>query len=149
MRIRKENNYQKFLGSLIKKGNKVAAKRILTESFLDISKKKKIPVYKILNKVFSRLENYVEIKKIPWGKKKKKTVTLIPFPVKPKRQNFIKVKWILESAKEDTKKVNFSTKLSSEMYNLLYDKKKSKALAKKKEVRKLVIANKSNSHFRW
>jgi ribosomal protein S7 len=65
MRIKKENNYKKFLGSLIKKGNKVAAKRILTESFLDISKKKKIPAYKILNRVFSRLENFVEIKSIP------------------------------------------------------------------------------------
>lgn len=149
MRIKKENNYKRLLGSLIKKGNKVAAKRILTNSFLEISKKRKVSAYKILKRAFSRLENFVEIKKVPWGKKKKKRINLIPFPVKPKRQNFIKVKWILESAKEDTKKVNFSKKLSAELYNLMYDKKKSKALAKKKEVRKLVIANKSNSHFRW
>ncbi len=149
MILKTQNNYNKLLGSLIKKGNKVAAKRILTNSFLDISRTKKVPVYKILKRVFSKLENFVEIKKVPWGKKKKKTINLIPFPVKPKRQSFIKVKWIVESAKEDTKKINFSKKLSTEMFNLLYDKKKSKALAKKKETRRLIIANKSNSHFRW
>lgn len=145
----KKSNYEKFVGSLTKNGNKVAAKRILTTALQTISKKKKIPVYQLLPKVFKRLDNFVEIKKVTWGRGRKVRYNFIPFPLKPKRQKFLKIKWLVESAKEETKSVNFSEKLAAEMWNLLFDKKKSKALAKKKEIRKLVLANRSNSHYRW
>lgn len=144
-----KGNYEKLLGSLVKKGNKVAARRILTNTLITISKKKRVSTFRILSKVFKKLENHIEVKRVTWGKGRKARVNLIPFPLKPKRQKFLKVKWLVGSAREDRKKVDFSEKLSAEMWNLLYDKKKSKALAKKKETRRLVLANRSNSHFRW
>ena len=209
-KIRK-NNYTRFLGSLIKKGNKTAARNILTETLLKLTKKRsaqlatkqkerldtkiklsksqKIQVekqsrsdvnlvltrrkqlkkgskkqqlkqlkknkkatlggYSLFNVAFDKLDNGVEIKKVPWGKKKKKIINLIPFPVKARRQHFLKVKWILAGAKEDKKQTNFSDKILNEMWNILYDPKKSVSLAKRKEIRKQVLENRSNSHFRW
>ncbi len=197
-KIRK-NNYTRFLGSLIKKGNKIAARNILTETLLKLTKKRSakfatkqrihvkkstvgvvnlvtsrkkgkkvskkhqakklkklkntkkrvIGGYSLFNAAFSKLDNAVEIKKVPWGKKKKKIINLIPFPVKARRQHFLKVKWILAGAKEDKKQTNFSEKILNEMWNILYDPKKSVSLAKRKEIRKQILENRSNSHFRW
>jgi ribosomal protein S7 len=57
--------FNRFLGSLIKQGNKTAAKKILTTTLFDLSKKNKIPCYNVLPSIFKRLNNFVEIKKIP------------------------------------------------------------------------------------
>ncbi len=146
--------FNRFLGSLIKQGNKTAAKKILTTSLFDLSRteaalKENVPCYRVLPNIFKKLNNYVEVKKIPWGKKKQKKFNLIPFPLKPKRQVFYKIKWIVGASKEDVNKVPYSTKLFSEMYNVLYDPKKSKALIEKKRVNKEIFSSRSNSHFRW
>lgn len=113
-KIRK-NNYTRFLGSLIKKGNKIAARNILTETLLKLTKKRSakfatkqrihvkkstvgvvnlvtsrkkgkkvskkhqakklkklkntkkrvIGGYSLFNAAFSKLDNAVEIKKVP------------------------------------------------------------------------------------
>jgi ribosomal protein S7 len=138
-----KNIYTKFLGSLIKKGNKIAAKRILDTSFIKVSTKHKIPVHLILNKIFSKLDCFLEIKKI----RIRKNVHIVPFPLNSKRQNFLKIKWILESAKEDLRKVDFSEKISSEVSNILLNKK-SKILSKKDYIRKQALMNRSNLHYR-
>lgn len=137
--------YKKFLGSLIKKGNKIAASRILHEAFLKASKKTKYPVYRIFTRIFKKLDTYVEVKKVT----KRKRTHCIPFPVKKKRNQFLKIKWILDAAKEDTRNIKFADKLSVEIINLLYKKKKSKVLARKKSVYKEVMKYKANAHYRW
>ena len=147
--LQKKNNYEAFLGSLIKKGNKVAAQRILTTALLTLAKEKKVTPAVIFSQVFKKLESYVEIKKVSWGSGRKKRINLIPFPVNVKRQQFLKIKRIIDSAKEDTRKVPFSEKLYSELNNILYNSKKSKALLKQKEMHRLVLENKSNLHYRW
>jgi ribosomal protein S7 len=55
---------------------------------------------------------------------------------------------LLQSVKDDKSRRTFSEKLTNELLGLIYDKKKSKVFGKKKEVRKLAISNRSNSHFR-
>lgn len=137
--------YKKFLGSLIKKGNKVAAARILHETFLKVTKKTKFPIYRIFNRIFKGLDTYMEVKKVT----KRKNTYFIPFGVKHKRNQFLKVKWILDATKDDTRSVKFSDKLYVEVLNLLYRKKKSKVLARKKSIHKDVLKYKANVHYRW
>ncbi len=166
-----KSHYNKFIGSLIKKGNKVAARNILTSAIKNIwrnislkqreEKKKKnqkiqkgqrkvdIEIDTILSSAFKDLKTHVEIKKIVRGVKRKMRITWIPFPLSRKRQTFLKIKWIIQAARENRKKIAFSEKLSDELWNLIFDKRKSKALSKKLETRKLILANKSNSHYRW
>lgn len=137
--------YAKFLGSLIKKGNKIAAARTLRDAFLKASVRTKFPIYRIFNRIFKGLDTFVEVKKVT----KRKNTHFIPFPVKKKRNEFLKVKWILDSTKEDTRSVKFSDKLYVEILNLLFKKKKSKVLARKKNIHKEVLQHKANAHYRW
>ena len=106
-------------------------------------------VVKATQKVRRAQKKYKNMRGGGGGKKKKKIINLIPFPVKARRQHFLKVKWILAGAKEDKKQTNFSEKILNEMWNILYDPKKSVSLAKRKEIRKQILENRSNSHFRW
>ena len=80
--------YTKFLGSLVKKGNKNAASRTLRNAFLIVSRKTKVPIYRIFSRIFRGLDTYVEVKKVT----KRKNTHYIPFPVKKKRNQFLKVK---------------------------------------------------------
>lgn len=136
--------YTKFLGSLIKKGNKIAAKNVLDNSFIQISKTNKYPAHLVLRKVFSKLNCYLEIKKI----KIRKKIHFVPFPLTSARQDFLKIKWILDSAKQDSRKVNFSEKISTEISKIFLNKK-SNTLLKKKYINKTALSNKSNIHYRW
>ena len=137
--------YKKLLGSLIKKGNKIAAERTLREALLQVSDRTKRPVYSIFNRIFRGLDTYVEVKKVT----KRKNTHYIPFPVKNRRNEFLKVKWILDATKEDKRSVKFSDKLYVEILNLLYKKKKSKVLTQKKSINKDVLKHKANAHYRW
>lgn len=137
--------YTKFLGSLIKKGNKSAALRILQDAFLKASVRTSIPAFSIFNFMFRRLNTFVEVKRV----KKRKNTHYIPLPIKKNRNQFLKIKWLLEATKEDKRSVNFSEKLQVEILNLFYRKKKSKVLLKRKNVKKEVLLHKANAHFRW
>jgi ribosomal protein S7 len=136
--------YSKFLGSLTKNGKKTTAKRLLDLSFIKVSKKENIPAHLILSKVLLKLNFFLEIKKI----KIRKNVHLVPFPLTTRRQDFLKVKWLLESAKDDSRKVNLSDKIATEVTHILLNDK-SKSLLKKNFVSKEALSNRSNVHFRW
>jgi small subunit ribosomal protein S7 len=136
--------YSKFLGSLTKNGKKSVAKRILDSSFIKVSKKENIPAHFILSRILLRLNFFLEIKKI----KIRKNTHLVPFPLTTRRQDFLRVKWLLESAKEDSRKIDLSDKIAMEVSNLLLNDK-SKSLLKKNFVNKEALSNRSNVHFRW
>lgn len=55
MKNKKTTFYKKFLGSLIKQGKKVVAKRILERSLTKVSKKTKYSIHTILRVISSKL----------------------------------------------------------------------------------------------
>jgi len=141
--LKNKSIYSRFLGSLTKKGSKINAKRILDSSLIKAYKKTKIAPFTIVHKTFSRLNLFLEIKRI----KIRKNLHLVPFPLTSKRQNFLKIKWLLEVVKEDARKLSFSEKLSDEISNILLNKR-SKVLSKRRLANKEIISNRSNIHFR-
>jgi ribosomal protein S7 len=140
---RDKNIYFKFLGSLTKRGNKVKAKRLLDKALIKSSEKNGMPSYLIVHQTFSKLQSFLEIKKI----KIRKNVHLVPFPLTRKRQDFLRIKWFLEVIKSDTRRISFSEKLAEEMSSVLSDRR-SKVILKKKQTNNEVISNRSNIHFR-
>lgn len=83
--------YNKFLGVLIKKGNKKKAKKILNNSLSKVLKRikiKKLSRNKVLLVIFSKLNCFVEIRKI----QRRKNTHLIPFPVKVERRIYLAIK---------------------------------------------------------
>lgn len=140
----KKATYSQFLGALMKNGKKVAAKRILDESLKKVSLRLKLPMESVLVKALSKLSCVVETKKV----KLRKRIYFIPFPLTSKRQKFLKIKWLVESVKENTKRISTVEKLSEELINTI-SKKSSGSLNKKLENTQRSLKGKSNIHFRW
>lgn len=136
--------YTKFLGSLIKNGNKSAAKKILDSSLRIVSDQTRIRPFFVLRKIFPKLHCYLEIKQI----KIRKNTHIVPFPLTSKRQSFLKIKWILNSVIKNNRRINTSQKLAAEFVEIIKNKK-AKILVTKNSINKLALANKSNLHYRW
>lgn len=138
------NLYNKFIGFLIKKGNKTASKHILEKTLRLVSKRLRRSPKTILLLLFSRLNVYVETKKV----KIRNRSYIIPFSLALKRRSYLALKWILTAIKENKKKTSFVNKLTSEIVQTLTTLK-SKTLMLKKTNNNQAFLNRSNSHYRW
>jgi ribosomal protein S7 len=136
--------YDVFLGYLIKKGNKIKAKKILDTTFLNLVQKTNLSLNSILKKILLKMGNIVEIRTV----KRRRNTYIVPFAVNRSRRNYILVKKIMDSVKEDLTKRPLSKKLTDEMIRIIKGKS-SKSLIKNKKAVKLAITNRSNTHFRW
>jgi ribosomal protein S7 len=137
--------YTNFLGFLTKKGNKVTAKKILDEAFLDVSLKTNQSGHILLIKVFLKLNSFVETKKIKF----KRGTHIVPFVITSfKRKSYLIIKWLMEAVEQDNRKISIAKKLSKEILNILKNQS-SKTLMKKKLNVKNALLNRSNIHFRW
>ena len=136
--------YKKFLGFLIKKGNKTVAKNILDRTFFTVSKATGLSMHVLMLKLFLNLNSFVEVKKVRVGRRS----LLVPFSITLKRRSYLIVKWLMQAIKEDNKKTPLSTRLADEIISVL-----NGSLSKSKKLRNLNIsqamANRSNIHYRW
>lgn len=80
--------YKSFLGMLIKKGQKQKTKLFLDTALKEASKILNLPIDLVLVKLFLNLSCFVESKTITV----RKNSYIIPFPLKARRQNFLKFK---------------------------------------------------------
>jgi ribosomal protein S7 len=138
--------YNTFLGLLIKNGDLVSAKVLIDQAFTAVLKTTEIPFHLIIFKIILLLNTFVEVKQI---KKYKKFNYYVPFPITLKRKLYLSVKWIINSALEDKRRLPFFEKISHEIVLLLTNKSVSKSYKKKHKNLDLAMANKSNVHFRW
>jgi small subunit ribosomal protein S7 len=136
--------YDKFVGFITKNGKKPKAKVIFDSALFNVTQKLKIPLNKLLLKIFLKLNSYIEIKTI----KIRKKIHFVPFPTTYKRRIYLVIKWIINATLEDKRKLKFSEKLSLEIFNLIKNKS-SKSLKIKKNNFSKALINRSNLHFRW
>jgi small subunit ribosomal protein S7 len=136
--------YNKFVGFITKNGKKPKAKVIFDSALFNVTQKLKIPLNKLLLKIFLKLNSYIEIKTI----KIRKKIHFVPFPTTYKRRIYLVIKWIINATLEDKRKLNFSEKLSLEIFNLIKNKS-SKSLKIKRNNFSKALINRSNLHFRW
>jgi ribosomal protein S7 len=142
--MKKHTLYNKFLGSLIKKGNKIGAKRVLHEAFLKASRQTGLSVHILLLRVFCKLNTFVEIKRV----RKKRSVHLVPFSITFKRRSYLVVKWLMQVIKADTRHVSTSEKLFNEIQSTL-SKFPSKSFKIRNQNISQSLLSRSNIHFRW
>lgn len=136
--------YKSFLGSLIKKGQKQKTKLILDSSLKETSNLLKAPVDLVLVKLLLNLNCFVESKIINVRKNR----YIIPFPLRSKRQNFLKLKWILKSVKASASRESFNHKLTKEFVNII-QKRSAPSLSIRSDNLNISLKNRSNMHFRW
>lgn len=136
--------YKKFLGFLIKKGNKIGAKYILDKTFLIISKTTGLPMHISMLKLFLSLNSFVEVKKVRIGRRS----LLVPFSINLKRRSYLIVKWLMQAIKENKKKTSLSARLAEEILHIFQG---SASGAKKLRDLNILqaLANRSNIHYRW
>ena len=139
-----ENCYSKFLGFLLKKGNRLKAKKILDKAFLLVTKKTNYSKHLCLAMLFNILNSFVEVKKV----RVRRRFVLVPFPINFGRRSYLIVKWIMQIVEKDTKKSSSSKKLAQEIISIL-----KSTFSKTKKLRRLnfsqALTNRSNIHFRW
>lgn len=139
-----KNLYNKFLGFLIKKGNKISAKSLLNKAFFKVSKITGLSLSNILLKLFLKLNCFVEVKRV----RVRRSSHLVPFSIRLKRRSYLTIKWLLQAVKEDSRKVSISEKLFLEISNTI-----KKAPSRSVKLRNLnisqALANRSNTHYRW
>jgi ribosomal protein S7 len=114
-KFQNKNLYNKFIGFLIKKGNKIGAKNIVNHAFLNVSKKTGLPLHVVLLKLFLKLNSFVEVKRV----RVQRSSHLVPFSIRLKRRSYLIIKWLMQAVKEDTSKVSMSEKLVFEIFNTL------------------------------
>ena len=139
-----KNLYKKIINFFTKKGNKVKATKIVNEAFDKVSKETGLSFNSILSKLFSKLNSFVEVKKI----RVRRGFHLVPFPISHKRSTYLIIKWLIQAIKEDKRKISFSDKLFSEI-NQTISSSSSKSLEIKTSNISQVLSNRSNIHFRW
>ena len=139
-----KNLYNKFLGFLIKKGNKISARSILNTSFLTVSKKTGLPLHILLLKIFLKLNSFVEVKKV----RVQRSSHLVPFSIRLKRRSYLIIKWLMQAVKEDSRKISMSEKLSSEILDTI-KKNPSRSVKIRNFNISQALSNRSNIHYRW
>lgn len=142
--MKKQNLYHKFLGFLIKKGNKLGAKRILHNAFLKISRQTGLSIHILLLRLFYKLNTFVEIKRV----RKKRSFHLVPFSITFKRRSYLVIKWLMQVINVDPRHVSTSEKLFNEIQSTL-SKSPSKSLKLRNQNISQSILSRSNIHFRW
>lgn len=80
--------YKSFVGMLIKKGQRQKTKNFLDIALKETSNLLNLPIDLVLVKLFLNLSCFVEAKTIIV----RKNSHIIPFPLKARRQNFLKFK---------------------------------------------------------
>lgn len=149
-KIKKSDLYIKFLGFLIKRGNKVSAKKLLDKIFTKLSHSFKANKIKLLLIFFLKLNVFCEVKKINLRKRS----FIIPFPLYTRRRSYLALKWLLSSVKENHKRCSIGLKIFKEIKAILMVKGKAKrnkikTVKLKKINSSLSFFNRSNSHYRW
>jgi ribosomal protein S7 len=143
-KFQNKNLYNKFIGFLIKKGNKIGAKNIVNHAFLNVSKKTGLPLHVVLLKLFLKLNSFVEVKRV----RVQRSSHLVPFSIRLKRRSYLIIKWLMQAVKEDTSKVSMSEKLVFEISNTL-KKVPSRSVKLRNFNISQALANRSNIHYRW
>lgn len=136
--------YSKFLGFLIKKGKKNVAKKTLDKAFADTALKTGFSLQSLLLKVFSKLNTFVEVRKI----RIRRRSYVVPFSINTKRRSYLAIKWLVSAVEQDTRKVTMAEKLATEIYKIVTDSP-CKSLKTKEFNNSQAIANRSNIHYRW
>ncbi|CAN5712445.1 30S ribosomal protein S7 [soil metagenome] len=138
----------KFINCIMERGKKATAQRIIYEC-LDIvtqklaketdpnAPKASIEIFKM---AIENVKPFVEVR----SKRVGGANYQVPLPVKPKRQQSLAFRWIIDAARGD-KGRPMASRMADELYNAA--KKEGKAMATRDQTHRMAEANKAFAHF--
>ncbi|XP_060921439.1 small ribosomal subunit protein uS7m [Labrus mixtus] len=149
----------KFINMIMKHGNKVMAREILTDTLEQIKRKQvekynKAPAgkkdeiecnpYVIFHQALNNCKPIVGLASIQKGGK----YYQVPIPLSENRQRFLAMKWMISECRENRhRRTHMYEKLSQEL--LAASAKEGNVIKKKFEMHKMAEANRAYAHYRW
>ncbi|XP_075994908.1 small ribosomal subunit protein uS7m [Genypterus blacodes] len=149
----------KFTNIIMKHGNKVLAREIMTKTLEDIKRKQvekyhKAPAgkktdiecnpYKIFHQALENCKPVVELTSIQKGGR----FYQVPVPLTDNRRRFLVMKWMATECRENRhRRTHMYEKLSQEV--LAAFAMEGNVIKKKQEMHKMAEANRAYAHYRW
>ncbi|NOY14789.1 MAG: 30S ribosomal protein S7 [bacterium] len=135
----------RIINKTMRDGKKAVARKLVYKA-LDIIKQKtnKDPV-KVVQDAVNKLKPVMEVRSRRVGG----TTYQVPMPVRPRRQESLAVRWLIQGAHKLPSKQyhTFAEKLAAEVLNVFEGA--GWAFNKKQEVERMAESNKAFAHFRW
>ena len=132
----------KFMNSIMKKGEKSLAERILYGALEIIEAKTKQPPLKIFKQAMSNVRPLVQVKSRRVGG----ATYQVPVDVGAGRGRSLAMRWLLDAARARRGK-GMMEKLSQEL--LEASRNEGAAIKKKEDTHRMAEANKAFAHYRW
>ena len=132
----------RFINSIMDKGEKRVAEKILYDAFKIISEKTKGDPLEVFNKAVNNVMPSVEVRSRRVGGSNYQ----IPTEIRPDRRTALAIKWLLTYAKSRNEK-SMSMKIANEL--MAASVGEGSAVKKKEDVHRMAEANKAFAHYKW
>jgi|JI91814CRNA_FD_contig_91_239819_length_1218_multi_7_in_0_out_0_2 small subunit ribosomal protein S7 len=136
--------FNRLVGVLAKKGSTFKAKKVVVKVFTQLKNELNKPLNLLLIQAWRRLDVFVECRKV---RVRRKFIN-VPFLVSNRRRVSLALKWIVNTALSNKKKISFTKKLYHE-FLVLNTKEESEAFKLKNLNNETAKANRANMHYRW
>jgi small subunit ribosomal protein S7 len=131
-----------FVGSLMQRGKRSIAERILYDAIEICAKKTGEDGLDVFNKALNNVKPHLEVKSRRVGG----ATYQVPVEVRPARQTALAIRWIIGNSRGRSEKT-MAQKLASEL--LAAANNEGSSVKKKEDTHKMAEANKAFAHFRW
>jgi small subunit ribosomal protein S7 len=132
----------RFINSIMDKGKKQVAEKILYDAFQIISEKTKGDPLEVFNKAVNNVMPSVEVRSRRVGGSNYQ----IPTEIRPDRRTALAIKWLLTYAKSRNEK-SMSLKIANEL--MAASVGEGSSVKKKEDVHRMAEANKAFAHYKW
>ncbi|HDQ16915.1 MAG TPA: 30S ribosomal protein S7 [Candidatus Vogelbacteria bacterium] len=132
----------KLIKYIMERGKKNLAKKIVRETLKKISEETKTPGVEIFKEAIKNTSPQVEVRSRRVGGANYQ----VPYEVRPERQLYLSLKWIIDSAKAK-KGSPMADRLAKEI--ILASKGEGEAVKKRENTHKMAEANRAFAHFGW
>ncbi len=132
----------RFIHSLLKRGKKHTARRILYAAFEIIKQKTGKEPMDVFRKAVDNAAPIIEVRARRIGG----ATYQVPTEVRPERRTALAIRWLIAYAKERSDK-SMEQKLASEL--IAASSGEGGAIKKRDDVHRMAEANKAFAHFKW
>ena len=133
----------KFINTVMTRGKKAVAERIVYRAFDIVAEKAKEDPVKVWDRALGNVQPKVEVKSRRVGG----ATYQVPVDVRPERAMALGMRWIIKAARERSDGRTMQEKLAGELLDASANKGNS--VKKREDTHKMADANKAFAHYRW
>jgi small subunit ribosomal protein S7 len=141
--IYQDSQVTRFVSSVMKRGKKSPAERIVYGALDIIAERTKDDPLKVFKKAIANVQPMLEVKSRRVGGANYQ----VPVEIRPRRQETLAIRWLIQYAKFRKTERTMREKLAMEILDAAENK--GAAVKKREDTHKMAEANKAFAHYRW